>query len=86
VAKGFTDERAFSQAFHQSAGLAPHQWLLYRRIDSAKDLLRRSELSLAEIASICGFASKTHFMRVFMQSEGVSPAVWRGRSEESASF
>ena len=65
--------RAFSQAFHQSAGMAPHQWLLYRRIDSAKDLLRRSKLSLAEIASICGFASKTHFMRVFMRSRGREP-------------
>ena len=72
----------FSRAFHQSAGMAPHQWLLYHRIDSAKDLLRRTKLSLAEIASICGFTSKSHFMRAFMRAESASPAVWRDRSED----
>jgi AraC family transcriptional regulator len=72
----------FSRAFQQSAGMAPNQWLLYRRIDCAKDLLRRTKLSLADIALICGFTSKSHFMRAFMRAEGVSPSVWRGRSED----
>jgi AraC family transcriptional regulator len=72
----------FSRAFHQSAGMSPHQWLLFHRIDSAKGLLRRTKLSLAEIALICGFASKSHFMRVFMRAESVSPAVWRGCSDD----
>jgi AraC family transcriptional regulator len=72
----------FSRAFHQSVGMAPHQWLLNHRIDSAKDLLRRTKLSLAEIASICGFASKGHFMRVFIRAEGVSPDIWRDRGQE----
>jgi AraC family transcriptional regulator len=61
--------------------MAPHQWLFYHRIDSAKDLLRRTKLSLGEIASICGFTSKSHFVRAFMRAEGVSPvAIRRDRS------
>jgi AraC family transcriptional regulator len=72
----------FSRAFHQSAGMAPHKWLHYHRINCAKDLLHRTKLSLAEIASICGFASKSHFMRAFMRAESMSPAVWRDRSED----
>jgi AraC family transcriptional regulator len=73
----------FSKAFHQSAGMAPHRWLLYHRIDSAKDLLRRTKLSLAEIASICGFTSTSHFVRAFKRAEGVSPvAIWRDHSHE----
>jgi transcriptional regulator GlxA family with amidase domain len=72
----------FSKAFHQSAGMAPQQWLLYHRIDSAKDLLRRTKLSLAEIASICGFTSKSHFVRAFIRAETVNPAVWRDRNQE----
>jgi AraC-like DNA-binding protein len=72
----------FSRAFHQSAGMAPHQWLLYYRIDSAKDLLRRTKLSLAEIASICGFTSKSHFVGAFIRAESVRPAVWRDRSDD----
>jgi AraC family transcriptional regulator len=62
--------------------MAPHQWLLYRRIDRAKDLLRRTKLSVADIALICGFASKSHFIRAIMRAESMSPAVWRDRSED----
>src|SRR5262245_10076633 len=73
----------FSKAFHQSARMAPHQWLLYHRIYSAQDLLRRTTLSLAEIASICGFTSKSDFVRALMRAEGVSlVAIWRDRSQQ----
>jgi AraC family transcriptional regulator len=73
---------AFPRAFRQSERMAPHQWLLSRRIDRVKDLLRRSKLSFAEIASACGFASKSHLIRAFTRAEGISPATWRGRDEE----
>jgi len=73
---------AFSRAFHRSAGMTPHQWLLQQRIDGAKDLLRRSRLSLAEIASICGFASKSHLIRAFLRTEGMSPKVGRDRNSD----
>jgi hypothetical protein len=44
--------------------------------------LRRTKLSLAEIASICGFTSKSHFTRAIMRAESVGPAGWRDRSED----
>lgn len=66
----------FSRAFRQSTGLSPHQWLLHRRIDKAKQLLRGT-LPLADLALACGFADQSHFTRVFTRVVGLSPGQWR---------
>jgi AraC-like DNA-binding protein len=67
----------FSRAFRKSTGMSPHQWLLFRRIDKATDLLRDRALSLATVAVACGFADQSHFNRVFTRFAGVSPGRWR---------
>jgi AraC-like DNA-binding protein len=67
----------FSRAFRQTTGRAPYAWLLRRRIDAAKDLLRAGRLSLAEIGLACGFADQSHFTRVFSRHAGVGPGAWR---------
>ncbi|MDX8456269.1 AraC family transcriptional regulator [Mesorhizobium sp. VK9D] len=67
----------FSRAFRASTGMAPHQWLLARRIDAAKALLRRGGKSLSEVALACGFADQSHFTRTFTKVTGVSPGAWR---------
>jgi AraC family transcriptional regulator len=67
----------FSRAFRQSLGVAPHRWLLNRRVELAKDLLRDRASSLSEIALRCGFADQSHFTRVFTRRAGVSPGAWR---------
>jgi AraC family transcriptional regulator len=69
----------FSRAFRRSTGMAPHQWLLQRRVDKAKQLLHHAKLPLSEIAIVCGFAHQSHFTRVFSQSVGVSPGRWQRR-------
>jgi AraC-like DNA-binding protein len=67
----------FSRAFRQSTGVAPHRWLLSRRVDAAQTMLRNRKHSLSEIALACGFADQSHFTRVFSGIVGVSPGVWR---------
>lgn len=67
----------FSRAFKASTGLTPSSWMLRLRIDRAKDLLRQSGASLAEVASQCGFADQAHFTRTFSRYLGVSPGAWR---------
>jgi AraC-like DNA-binding protein len=67
----------FSRAFRRSTGVAPHSWLLNRRVELAKDLLRDRESSLSEVALRCGFADQSHFTRVFTRRAGVSPGAWR---------
>jgi AraC-like DNA-binding protein len=67
----------FSRAFKRESGFSPHQWLMKRRAERAKEFLRGSELRLAEIAQVCGFVDQSHFTRVFSRREGCSPGHWR---------
>jgi AraC-like DNA-binding protein len=67
----------FSRAFRRSMGVAPHCWLMDRRVELAKDLLRDREAPLSEVALRCGFADQSHFTRVFSRRAGVSPGAWR---------
>jgi AraC family transcriptional regulator len=67
----------FSRAFKRESGFSPHQWLMKRRVERAKELLRQPHLHLAEIAQTCGFVDQSHFARVFSKKEGFSPGRWR---------
>ena len=67
----------FSRAFRRSMGVAPHNWLLMRRVEVAKEKLRNTRLSLSEVAFACGFADQSHLTRVFTGMVGVGPGAWR---------
>ena len=67
----------FARAFRISTGAAPHQWLLQRRVERAKTMLKDSGRTLSDIALACGFADQSHFTRVFTRTVGVSPGAWR---------
>ncbi|MBR1218044.1 helix-turn-helix transcriptional regulator [Bradyrhizobium sp. U87765 SZCCT0131] len=69
--------RYFARAFKQSTGMPPHQWLMKRRVDKAKELLQMVDWELTDIASTCGFVDQSHFTRVFSRVEGNSPGRWR---------
>ena len=67
----------FSRAFRRSLGKPPHRWLLDQRIERARDMLRTTDMSLADIALSCGFAEQSHFTRVFARLVGMPPGAWR---------
>lgn len=67
----------FSYLFKITTGSTPHQWLLGRRIELAKGLLRNTHESLASIASASGFSDQSHFTRVFSRRVKASPSMWR---------
>lgn len=67
----------FINAFRQTTGHTPHQWLVEQRIQRARTLLRSGDTALAEIAASCGFADQSHFTRVFTRSTGMPPGQWR---------
>jgi AraC family transcriptional regulator len=67
----------FARAFRRTTGIAPHQWLVRKRVERARALLLRSALGLADIAVACGFVDQSHFSRVFAKFEGNSPGRWR---------
>ncbi|MCP6757178.1 MAG: AraC family transcriptional regulator [Fischerella sp. CENA71] len=66
----------FSTLFKHSTGLAPHQYVIQCRVDRAKQLLRQSNLTIAEIAYSVGFTHQSHLSRHFKRLVGVSPKVF----------
>jgi AraC family transcriptional regulator len=69
----------FARFFKQSTGLSPHQYVLKRRIDEGKRLMRQTTLDLAEIAQQLGFRDQSHFTARFRKLTGVTPKRWRSR-------
>jgi AraC family transcriptional regulator len=64
----------FARLFKNSTGLSPHQYVIARRVERAKGLLREgTRLPLAEIAAEVGFADQSHFTRHFKRLVGVTP-------------
>lgn len=71
----------FMQAFRESTGTTPHQWLIKQRVAQACRLLRETGLPLADIAADCGFSDQSHFGRVFARAEGMAPGKWRRHAQ-----
>ena len=67
----------FTHVFSDIFGLPPTQYQQNLRIEQASELLRFSELMVAEIAQRCGFKNQLYFSRVFKAHEGLSPNEYR---------
>jgi AraC family transcriptional regulator len=68
----------FARLFKNSTSLPPHQYVIARRVERAKALLRdRDRLPLAEVAAEVGFADQSHFTRHFKRLVGVTPRLFR---------
>lgn len=67
----------FARMFKQSTRLAPHQYVMQRRMVKAELLLRHSKLPLTEIALQCGFNSSSHFSHRFKSLHGMTPSALR---------
>jgi AraC family transcriptional regulator len=67
----------FARLFKASTGLPPHQYVIVRRIERAKHLLRDDDLSLTQVAARVGFWDQGHFTRHFKRLVGVTPKRFR---------
>ena len=67
----------FSELFKQSTGRAPHNYVLLRRIERAKQQLRDPKRSVIEAGLDAGFQNASHFARVFRKLEGSTPSRFR---------
>ena len=71
------DKYYFATQFKQAMGIAPYQYVIEQRVEKAKRLLQNKKLSFTEIALECGFASQSHFNKVFRQYVGTTPKAYQ---------
>ena len=70
---------ALRRMFSAVYGMPPVRYLLFLRLERAKELILYSDCSLTEVAQTCGFCSLYYFSRVFKKEIGMPPIVFRTR-------
>ncbi len=74
----------FLRNFKRVCSKTPEQYLLYCRINKAKQLLKNTRQNISEIAQNCGFFDSSHFVRKFKSETGCKPSRYRGESSDRA--
>jgi AraC family transcriptional regulator len=70
----------FCRAFHKSAGIPSHQYVVRQRIELAKKLLTESDTPIAQIALAAGFGNQSHLTRHFHAVVGTTPRRFRNEA------
>jgi len=74
----------FSRSFKAAFGESPYSYLMTRRIERAKALLRRGEMTVTDVCLAVGFTSLGSFSSRFAELVGESPSAYRARSHSAA--
>jgi AraC family transcriptional regulator len=68
----------FVGQFKRATGLPPHQYVITRRVERARQLLQAgTDLSLAEVAAHAGFSDQSQLSHHFKRLVGVTPGQFR---------
>jgi AraC family transcriptional regulator len=71
----------FFRSFKQAFGYSPYQYIINRRLDHAKLMIRTGE-SFTAIAAQCGFADLFSFSKAFKKSFGISPSEYKAKKQQ----
>ena len=74
----------FSRSFKTAFGESPYSYLMTRRIERAKALLRRGDMSVTDACVAVGLTSLGSFSTRFTELVGESPSAYRARSHSAA--
>lgn len=72
-----------SHSFRKEFGTSPISYLISRRLDESRFLLRKTDYSLSLIAEILGFSSLSYFSQCFRREEGISPTEYRRQNRKN---
>lgn len=74
----------FARSFRAAYGETPYGYLMTRRIERAKALLRRGDLTVTEVCVAVGCTSLGSFSASFAKLVGVSPSAYRASAHPDA--
>jgi transcriptional regulator GlxA family with amidase domain len=73
----------FSRSFRAAFGETPYSYLMTRRVERAKALLRRGDMSVTDVCVAVGCTSLGSFSSRFTELVGESPSAYRARRHEA---
>lgn len=71
-----------AHTFKKEFGTSPINYLISRRIDESRFLLRETNYSLSTITETLGFSSLSYFSQRFRQAEGINPGKYRRQNRQ----
>jgi LacI family transcriptional regulator len=73
--------RSLERKFRRLTGGTPDEALRRVRLESAAAMLVKSDASMLEVASACGFSSQSYFSQAFRRAYGTNPGEYRERAK-----
>ncbi len=77
--KAFISKYHFSRVFSEIMGISFKKYLVNLKMEKAKELLRRGDLTIAETADAIGYEEAAYFVKIFKQHTGCTPSSYRKR-------
>ncbi|MDQ0111848.1 AraC family transcriptional regulator [Paenibacillus harenae] len=84
AAKHAVNKYHFAKQFKRFTGFSPNEYLINTRITRAKELLKYSDLPIAEIAVLVGIDNVSHFISLFKDRVEQTPLVYRKKWRQAS--
>ena len=63
----------FKRDFRKCSTLSPREWLIQRRLEAARELIRKGGCKVSEICFEVGFKNLSHFSKAYKATYGIPP-------------
>ncbi len=73
----FMNPDYLSRLFKKQEGVGLAEYIIQKKLDFAKKLLKSTQLPVVDIAARTGFSYSSYFIRIFKKKEGVTPEQYR---------
>lgn len=77
ISRSFLDKK-----FKGEVGISPKEYLLNKRIDTARRLLNMTDYTVSQISSLCGFNSPAYFTFIFKKETSLTPKEFRKQNKK----
>lgn len=68
------DLYSFIRSFKKAVGMTPHQYIIEKRLQAARNLIAQGQCDVTNAALACGFSTASHFSATFRKRWGISPS------------
>ena len=80
----FISPSTLLRMFEKNVGITPAKYIVLQRIEYAKQLLSSTDYTVDRISGLLFFSSSRHFYKVFRETVGMAPTVWRKENLKKA--